>query len=159
MGKQDHRPQHWPCMMQHWRREGGRLPHACLQKKNPFTEETNSWKTNSGQVSAYMLKINSPEQLICLKSFAFRPVCCLLFPAETTFFALFRGEEEGLRKAKKCFFGTFSTALFGGHFYYKTGQSMILGENVTRGAQGLLGRGTKSKEERKKERKKGKERK
>ena len=30
--------------------------------------------------------------------YAFRPVCCLLFLAETTFFALLGGKEEDLRR-------------------------------------------------------------
>ena len=46
---------------------------------------------------------------------AFRPVCCLLFLAETTFFALFRGKEEDVRKTKNAFLARFNYT-FGGHF-------------------------------------------
>ena len=37
-------------------------------------------------------------------------------------FCLFQGKEEDLKKIIKCMFGTVSTTLLGGHFYYKTGQ-------------------------------------
>ena len=38
---------------------------------------------------------------------AFRPVCCLLFLAEATFFTLFGGEEEDLRTTKYAFWARF----------------------------------------------------
>ena len=53
---------------------------------------------------------------------AFRPVCCLLFLAEITFFALLGGKEEDLRKTKTAFLARFQLHLLGDIFYYKTGQ-------------------------------------
>ena len=35
-----------------------------LRGKIPFTGHTNSWKTNCGQVSAYLVKVHSRERLI-----------------------------------------------------------------------------------------------
>ena len=59
---------------------------------------------------------------------AFRPVCCLLFLAEITCFALLGGKEEDLRKTRKRIFGTASTTLLGGgHFSIKLGKNDIFG--------------------------------
>ena len=37
--------------------------HTLAYKKSSFARQTNSWKTNSGQISAYLVKINSREHL------------------------------------------------------------------------------------------------
>ena len=48
---------------------------------------------------------------------AFRPICCLLFLAETTQFAFFGGKLRRIKDNKKCIFGTFWSPFFLGHFW------------------------------------------
>ena len=72
--------------------------HTLAYKKIPFTEQTNSWKANSSQVSADLVKVNSREQLI-------QPVIFLLrwyVNSEVNHYGLCVGNQLLAKKRSPC---------------------------------------------------------
>ena len=62
--------------------------------------------------------------------FAFTPVCCLLFLAEITFFAILGGKEEDLRKTTNAFLARFQLHFWGAFFTIKLGKNENICQNV-----------------------------
>ena len=56
------------------------------------------------------------ESTILTDQIAFRPICSLLFLAETAHFAFLGGKRKRIKDNKKCIFGTFWSPFLPGHF-------------------------------------------
>ena len=65
--------------------------------------------------------MTEPKSL-SLYIFAFRPICCLLFLAETTHFAFFGGKRRRIKDNKNAFLARFGVHFSCAIFDYKTGE-------------------------------------